>query len=489
MRHSVPHFFIYNYMNTNETRAKVEKIFKRLTKLAEGGKANTMDFSRYLDELVKNGDLELFKTCMITRYFTNMSKYSSVSAMKSGAWPIILNKTNAPFIEKLRLLYKSKKVYQQGEEIRSNDTSTMRFDLSETLTATFSSAATASKIGFSLGTSDKLVMDILDPKIRKVNIYRVNWATQSVPPVNLMKPVIRNYRRPMQSISAGTYYETYTFTGATAKSNINFLVPCTNSVYVDQANIEGIDRIDLGLNITHPYIGDLEINIKAPNGNVINAFRPGTPGGSRDNFKNVTFTTSEAFPKLTYVYEDNTGGTWQMAEFFGIGTSSYTSNVNSVSKMAPNGDTAGDWELYIRDTAPQDNGKLNSWSLTLGALKQNLYLTQSSYTTQIPLTHGQVYQIEVETYAPYGIYNYRLMLTKNDLIGTINEVVVDNYLDLDYYTISPELRRILGIKRTFLEVSKANSEEVVSMLGVDPSLSEDSNLYLRYVQAIEYLLS
>lgn len=478
-------------MNTNEIRAKVNKLHARITKLAEGGNANMMDFNRYIDELVNNGELDLFKTCMLTRFDLNTEPYSSISSLKSNTWPLILRRTNAPLVERIRTLYKSKKVYQQGTEIRSNSTSTMALELSNTLSSTYSVVATSSKISLEAGTDDMLKINILDPKIRKINIYRVNWGTQSATPVNQIRNTYaqRFTNRPIQTIDAGTYYDTLSFTGPTGSKLINYLVPCTNSVYVSTPSIEGLNRIDVGLDITHGYLGDLEINLKAPNGNVINMFRPGTPGGFNRNFKNVKFTTSEEYPKLAYIYESNVGGTWQMNKFSGIGSYSYTSNANSVSALAPSGAVLGNWELYIRDTAPSDNGSLNAWNLTLGALKKNLYLTQSSYNTQIPMTHGNVYRIEVETFNPYGNYNYRLAIAKNDLLGTIKEVEVDNYLDIDHFVIKPELRKILGIKRTFLETKKASTGETKSMLGIDPSISEDSNLYLRYVQAIEYLIS
>lgn len=471
-------------MNTNETRAKVNKIFSRVTKLAEGGNANMMDFNRYVDELLANGELDLFKTCMVTSFNIDMDKYPTIQAIKSNTWPLILRRTNAPLVEKIRLLYKSKKVYQQSEEIRSNSTSTIALEMSNTLSSTYSVVATSSKIGFSIDTNEQIKIDVLDPKIRSMRIFRVNWATQSATPVNQMK-----YGRPMQSFNAGTYYETISFTGSSASSTINYLVAITNSVTVPDSTIEGLNKIDLNLDLTHSYLGDLEINLKSPNGNVINAFRPGTPGGFNRNFKNIKFTTTEEHPKLTYIFTNDSGGTWQMNKASGIGTGSYVSNTGNVNKLAPSGNIGGEWQLYIRDTAPKDNGKLGNWSVSFGALKKNLYLTQSSYVTEIPANHGNVYRVEVETFNPYGVFNYRLAITKNDLLGTIKEVNVENYIDLDYFVISTQLRNLLGIKRTFLEVRKAGSSETKSMVGIDPSLSEDSNLYQRYVQAIDYLLS
>lgn len=470
-------------MNTKETREKVDKLYRRITSIAEGGKRNAMEYIRLIDELVANRDLDLLKTCMITRFDIDLSKNNSISEIKSETWPLVLRQTNTPLVERIRTLYKSRQVYQQGDEIRSNLMNTFVYELSDTLSTTYSIVATPSKIGVTFKDSGIVSLDIIDPKIRTLSIYSVNWATTSTAPTNKFK------KGELQRINAGTYYETLSYTGSTANSTINNLTITTNSVYVGDETLPGIDQIDVELDIKHTYVGDMEINLKSPNDNVINVLTAAIPGGFFNNFANVRFTTSEKFDYLRYIYGDDTKGTYQMHKLGGIGTQSYISNVSSVRSLAPQFNIKGTWSLYIRDLSQGDDGVLRNWKLNLGSLKPNTYLTQSSYDTQIPSTSGGVYRIEVETFNPFNKFNYRLSLTKDDILGTITEVDIKNYLDLDYYYIDKKFRDLLGIARTFLEVRKAGTTEVKTMMGIDPQLSEDSNLYNRYVQAIDYLLS
>ena len=74
------------------------------------------------------------------------------------------------------------------------------------------------------------------------------------------------------------------------------------------------------VNITHTYIGDLKIDLVAPNGTVFNLWN--RTGGSTQNI-NQTFT------------------------------------VNASSVTAPN----GTWTLKVADQAAGDSGTLNSWGL------------------------------------------------------------------------------------------------------------------------------
>ncbi len=125
--------------------------------------------------------------------------------------------------------------------------------------------------------------------------------------------------------------------------------------------------------------------------------------------------------------------------------------------------------------------KLDYW---LGGTGSVPYSLESS----VPLTVGGEYRITVEKRDPYSKQYHRMSVKREDFLGTISEVSVDEYVSSGHYYRNRELMEILGYSRTILEVRKS-SGEVATMLGVDPSLSEEMNLYKRYVLALDFLLS
>jgi len=74
-----------------------------------------------------------------------------------------------------------------------------------------------------------------------------------------------------------------------------------NKALVNNLNIDDLssDLVEMRVNMTirHTYIGDLIINLRVPNGNVINLKAKGS-GDYFNDLKNVTFTTSANYPKI-----------------------------------------------------------------------------------------------------------------------------------------------------------------------------------------------
>jgi len=88
--------------------------------------------------------------------------------------------------------------------------------------------------------------------------------------------------------------------------------------------------------------------------------------------------------------------------------------------------------------------------------------------------------------------------TTGFIIGTINEIDIQSFLSnsvyytsvqYDYYYENPQFQDFLNLNRTFLEVCKVNSTDIQTITFDDPNNSEETNLYQRYVLAIQYLLS
>lgn len=143
---------------------------------------------------------------------------------------------------------------------------------------------------------------------------------------------------------------------------------------------------------------------------------------------------------------------------------------------------------------PPSNINLQS---LIGSTQSGGFLQYSSYKTEIAIDHSA--QFLVTTYerakydelgnktGQYRILNYKLELTKDNYLGQIIEEGI--YTDESKYLLkNREYARITKTRKTFLEVIKVGSNPVIVDQD-DLRLSEDNNLYNRYVIAINLLLS
>ena len=126
-------------------------------------------------------------------------------------------------------------------------------------------------------------------------------------------------------------------------------------------------------------------------------------------------------------------------------------------------------------------------------LIQNINVgTQSSFQTQIPLTHPREYLITTyqrgATGSPghYNVYNYKVEITRDAYLGKIIEI--DTYSpDVKYLIQNQQYARLIGEVRYFLEVHKNGNITIIDE--ENPSLSFDQNLLNKYNAALDILLS
>jgi subtilisin-like proprotein convertase family protein len=153
--------------------------------------------------------------------------------------------------------------------------------------------------------------------------------------------------------NGGAYY-----TFATGKNvNPSFVstdtpinIPDNNSTGITSTiNVAGtktVMDVNVTVNITHTYVGDLRLSLLAPNGATIPLAT--NLGGSGDNFVDTVFDDEAATPITA-------GG----APFTG------SFRPQSPLTAAEGGSAAGAWRLKVVDTEGQDFGPLNGWTLTL----------------------------------------------------------------------------------------------------------------------------
>lgn len=141
--------------------------------------------------------------------------------------------------------------------------------------------------------------------------------------------------------------------------------------------------------------------------------------------------------------------------------------------------------------------KSNLQSL-IGATQSGGFLPYSSYRTEIATDHSS--QFLVTTYerarydslgnktGEYRILNYKLELSKDNFLGQIIEegIFTDEY---KYLLKNREYARITKTRKIFLEVRKKDVSAPLIIDQDDLKLSEDNNLYNRYVIAVNFLLS
>jgi subtilisin-like proprotein convertase family protein len=120
-----------------------------------------------------------------------------------------------------------------------------------------------------------------------------------------------------------------------------------------------VQSISVTFNITHTWDADLDINLVAPNGNILNLV--GARGGSGDNFTNTTISSTSTTSLATGAAPFT--GTFAADGNIGWGPSSLASNVSTFASLfsVPN----GTWKLAMADFAGGDIGTLTSWSITI----------------------------------------------------------------------------------------------------------------------------
>jgi hypothetical protein len=142
--------------------------------------------------------------------------------------------------------------------------------------------------------------------------------------------------------------------------------------------------------------------------------------------------------------------------------------------------------------------KTSNLQSLIGSTQSGGFLQYSSYKTEVATDHSAQFLVTTHERARYDelgnktgeyrILNYKLELSKDNYLGQIIEqgIYTDEY---KYLLKNREYARITKTRKTFLEVIKVGASSSVIIDQDDLRLSEDNNLYNRYVIAINLLLS
>jgi subtilisin-like proprotein convertase family protein len=160
--------------------------------------------------------------------------------------------------------------------------------------------------------------------------------------------------------------QTFTGTGGlipdNAATSIDFSLPVSGLSPATLSSSFGL--VSVCINITHSYVGDLEISLVSPGGTSV--ILASGVGGSGANFTNTCF--SQTAPTNIATGSAPFTGSW-----IPMGNLGYFNNGQAGN---------GTWKLHIFDNATPDQGTLLNWSITFG----NSAPTVTPFTTSnLPL--------------------------------------------------------------------------------------------------------
>jgi hypothetical protein len=417
------------------TRKAIDSIYRRLDKIALKGKDNYLEYSNYFKELSANGNYDNLLQCLYIYYLVDIEKpIININNFRKDTWKSVLFKTDSSINKRIKKLYDSKKVYQTGFDIWSSDPNSLTVVLSNPLSTTFSSTNLSKGISFNhvnTATQSYINMDILNDRIYKLDIKKAIWDNSS-----------KEIRTLSATFSPGNNYSPGTYSNVRLQYNSGtFWQPPTSQEW------------------------------EYPTAEIV----VGTGG----TVSSVTLKQRGVLiPDTTTRFGVQTG-----TQSYKLGTASGTGFSIGIATIGT---------LY---KAPSNINNLQS---LIGATQSGGFLPFSSYRTEIATDHSS--QFLVTTYerakydslgnktGEYRILNYELELSKDNYLGQIIEegIFTDEY---KYLLKNREYARITKTRKIFLEVRKVGTINSLIVDQDDLRLSEDNNLYNRYVIAVNFLLS
>ena len=145
-------------------------------------------------------------------------------------------------------------------------------------------------------------------------------------------------------------------TGAAATSTLNITGVPTGAV---------VSEVKVTMNINHTWVGDVHVNLRAPNNQILNlvgALNGGTGGNATDDFTNTALSSIGTAP-ISGAPAPRTG-TFAAEARTGYGPTGFIQTTNSWAALTPTSTAAnGAWTLAMGDFVGGDVGTLTSWSI------------------------------------------------------------------------------------------------------------------------------
>ena len=197
--------------------------------------------------------------------------------------------------------------------------------------------------------------------------------------------------------------------------------------------------LEVVVNINHTFVGDLVINLVAPNGNVINLMN--RQNGSGDNLTNTVFSSNLTLPGITTGTQPYTG-TFKMNAASGVVTGAYTSNVTGLSGLMGGRTVNGNWYLVVVDGDIGVIGTLVNWSLRFSGTRTTILLNETRTAATTYQSSRSVQVGSTGLLVPWSGLVNTAVSTTNNFDGSINSPLIMSQpgnthsaaLLADYYT-------------------------------------------------------
>jgi len=189
---------------------KIRKIYNDINAIAKIGRDNSLEYYKYIDDIVKKSDISFFNACLFLSYGIDCSKFTTIFELKSSTWDIICFQTLTPLDEKLKLLYNKNNVYQLGNDIYSENNKYFDVFLSPPKSFTYSTTDYTSQF-LIFENDNRLNIRILDNNLYKIEIYKdylfqtISSGTYSEFLYNLPLGTYSNYEMDTVKISVDTF--------------------------------------------------------------------------------------------------------------------------------------------------------------------------------------------------------------------------------------------------------------------------------------------
>ena len=366
---SIPHFdFIYLSLSQNHGR---------ITNITNVNGTSKFHFSwdNTTDQGISTFDLSTYQYIGVNNQYSNTIVGSQVSKLESS-------------------LYVNKIYNYNNELLICGNNSLLQ-------TTTYSVVS---------GTVSQLSFHLLDDKFESRLKSKMLFLDYDIASKLNFFTDMGDYRLPSSVNILLSNRSDYTVTSSTS-SQIKTITNTINTIQVTQTLPQPLD-ITVNLTLVSTQLNNLIINLKAPNGKIINLKRDNTCVGS--NFTNTKFTTNGSYNKFSSttdtLYDNNT---YQMDKTLNNGANGYLSNTIILSDLT--GTMIGNWSLsmyiatpFILDADPVDvigfglepfftlkplpviTGSLTSWDLTFVYTNAtNINLTEGLSNLWFnPLVHG-----------------------------------------------------------------------------------------------------
>ncbi len=198
----------------NLYRRKLEKIYKQIDKLAVKGKDNTLEYYKYIDEIIQKGDYGSFEQVLSYYYKIEISNIDNVDIVKKNTWNTILFQTTTPFLKKLSSLYKAKNVYQSSYDIYSDNPNILQIDLSQPLSTTYSNIVGYTQSFTLVRDNDIINLNIINSNLYLIQISKSDWVDGEPTNVELIQNINVGTQSIIQTeipVSYGREYSIKTF--------------------------------------------------------------------------------------------------------------------------------------------------------------------------------------------------------------------------------------------------------------------------------------